>query len=126
MASLSLCPQFETNLMANRKVIELLLQLKSAKAHGKIYKKVKPHLFRHLLRKRLWGPTGNSFNVITIFTVPWSNQHVHEVTDENYSPRDFKIWMRATAMTAPDSCSIIFLPVTLQIPQNLLRIVFLI
>ena len=26
MASLSLCPQFETNLMSNRKVIELLLQ----------------------------------------------------------------------------------------------------
>ena len=48
MASLSLCPQFETNLMSNCKVVELLLQLKSAKAHGKIYKKVKPHLLRHL------------------------------------------------------------------------------
>ena len=35
MASLSLNLQFETNLMLNRKVIELLLQLKSAKAHGK-------------------------------------------------------------------------------------------
>ena len=35
MASLSLYPQFETNLMSNRKVIELLLQLQSAKAHGK-------------------------------------------------------------------------------------------
>ena len=35
MASLSLDPQFETNLMSNRKVIELLLRLKSAKAHGK-------------------------------------------------------------------------------------------
>ena len=34
MASLSLYSQFETNLMSNRKVIELLLQLKSAKAHG--------------------------------------------------------------------------------------------
>ena len=34
-ASLTLHPQFETNLMSNRKVIELLLQLKSAKAHGK-------------------------------------------------------------------------------------------
>ena len=31
MASLSLCPQFETNLMSNRKVIELVLQVKSAK-----------------------------------------------------------------------------------------------
>ena len=37
MASPSLCSQFETNLMSNRKVIELLLQLKSAKAHGKNY-----------------------------------------------------------------------------------------
>ena len=35
MASLSLYRQFETNLMSNRKFIELLLQLKSAKAHGK-------------------------------------------------------------------------------------------
>ena len=35
MASLSLCPQFESNLMSNRTVIELLLQLKNAKAHGK-------------------------------------------------------------------------------------------
>ena len=53
MASLSLYPQFETNLMSNRKVIELLLQLKSAKAHGKNYIKIKPLLVRHLLRNRL-------------------------------------------------------------------------
>ena len=53
MASLSLYPQFETNLMSTRKVIELLLQLKSAKAHGKNYIKVKPHLVRHLLRNCL-------------------------------------------------------------------------
>ena len=53
MASLSLCPQCETNLMSTRKVIELLLQLKSAKAHGKNYVKVKPHLVRHLLRNCL-------------------------------------------------------------------------
>ena len=44
---------FETNLMPNRKAIELLLQLKRAKAHGKIYMKVKPHLDRHLLRNCL-------------------------------------------------------------------------
>ena len=44
MASLSLCPEFETNLMSNRKVIELVLQLKSAKAHGRNYIKIKPHL----------------------------------------------------------------------------------
>ena len=54
MASLSLYPQFETNLMSNRNVIELLLQLKSAKAHGKNYIKVKQHLVRHLLRNRLF------------------------------------------------------------------------
>ena len=53
MASLNLFPQFETNLMSNREVIELLLQLKSAKAHGKNYIKVKSHLVRHLLRNRL-------------------------------------------------------------------------
>ena len=53
MTSLSLYPQFETNLMSNRKAIELLLQLKSAKAHGKSYIKVKPHLVRHLLRNCL-------------------------------------------------------------------------
>ena len=53
MASLCLCPQFETNLMSNRKVIDLLLQLKSAKAHVKNYIKVKLHLVRHLLRNRL-------------------------------------------------------------------------
>ena len=54
MASLNLYPQFETNLMSNRKVIELVLQLKSAKAHGKNYIKVKPHLVRYLLRNRLF------------------------------------------------------------------------
>ena len=54
MASLSLCPQFETSLMLNRKAIELLLQLKSAKTHGKNYIKVKPHLVRHLLRNCLF------------------------------------------------------------------------
>ena len=49
MASLSFYSQFETNLMSNLKVIVLLLQLKSARAHGKNYIKVKPHLVRHLL-----------------------------------------------------------------------------
>ena len=48
IASLSLCSQFETNLMSNRKVIKLLLQLKSAKAHGKNYIKVGTPLVRHL------------------------------------------------------------------------------
>ena len=55
MVSLSLCPQVEINLMSNGKVIELLLQLKSAKAHGKNYMKVKPHLVRHLLRNCLFA-----------------------------------------------------------------------
>ena len=53
MASLSLFRPSETNLLSNRKVIKLLLQLKSAKAHGKDYTKVKPHLVRHLLHNRL-------------------------------------------------------------------------
>ena len=35
MVSLSLYCQFETNLMSNSKIMKLLLQLKSAKAHGK-------------------------------------------------------------------------------------------
>ena len=39
--------------MSNRKVIDLVLHLKSAKAHGNNYIKVKPHLARHLLRNRL-------------------------------------------------------------------------
>ena len=47
MASLSLYLQFESNLMSNRKVIDFLLQLKSAKAHGKNYIKVRPPLVRH-------------------------------------------------------------------------------
>ena len=53
MASPSLYPQFETNLMSNRYVVEVLLQLKSAKAHGKNYIRVKAHLVHHLLRNRL-------------------------------------------------------------------------
>ena len=48
MASLSLYPQFKTNLMSNRKVIELHLQLKSAKTHGKNDIKIRPPLVRHL------------------------------------------------------------------------------
>ena len=56
MASQSLYPQFETNLMSSRKVIELLLQLKSAEAHGQNYIKVKPPLVRHLLRNCLLIP----------------------------------------------------------------------
>ena len=48
MASLSLYSQFETNLMSNRKVNKLLLQLKSAKTHRKNYIKVRPPLVRHL------------------------------------------------------------------------------
>ena len=53
MASLSLYPQSETNMMSNRNVIKLFLQLKNAKAHGKNCIRVKAHLVRHLLRNRL-------------------------------------------------------------------------
>ena len=54
MASLSPYPQFETNFMPDRTVVELLLQSKSAKAHGKSYIKVKPHLV-HLLHDHLFS-----------------------------------------------------------------------
>ena len=68
MASLSLYHQFETNLISNRKVIELLLQLKSAKDHGKNYIKVKPHLVRDLLRncllKHSQKPTFCTFDIL--------------------------------------------------------------
>ena len=40
MASLGLYPQFETNLISNCRVIELLLQAKSAKTCGQNYIKV--------------------------------------------------------------------------------------
>ena len=53
MAPLCLSAQFETNLMSNRKVIELLLQLKSTKVHRTNYIEVKPHLVHYLLRNRL-------------------------------------------------------------------------
>ena len=61
MALPSLCHGFETNLMSNRKVIELVLQLKSTKAHGKNYMKVKPHLVRHLLRNSLFHQNATFF-----------------------------------------------------------------
>ena len=62
MASLSLYPQFEANLMSNRNVIELLLQINSAKAHGKNYIRVKAHLVHHLLRNGLFmGMSGSCF-----------------------------------------------------------------
>ena len=48
MASLSFYSQFEINVTSNRKVIELLLQLKSAKTHGKNCIKVGPPLVSHL------------------------------------------------------------------------------
>ena len=53
MASPSLCSQVESNLTSNRKVIEVLLRLKSKKAHGENYIKVVPLLVHQLLRNRL-------------------------------------------------------------------------
>ena len=53
MASLSFYPHFEINLKPICNVNELILQLKSAKAHGKNYIKVEAHLVCHLLRDRL-------------------------------------------------------------------------
>ena len=63
MASLSLSPQFETNEISNGKVIELLYQLKSAKAHGKNYTLL---LVRHLLRNRLFFAYLKISNVVNI------------------------------------------------------------
>ena len=54
MASLSLDPQFETNLMSNRNVIELLLQLKIAKAHGNNDKKSRHTLSVYCDNQSLW------------------------------------------------------------------------
>ena len=53
MASLNFYSEFETNLMSYRRVIVLLSQVKTAKAHGKNYIKVKPHLVRYFLRNHL-------------------------------------------------------------------------
>ena len=73
MLSLSLYPQFETNLMSNSMIIELLLQLKSAKAHGKNYIKVKAHLVRHLLRDSLllyWQLWASSiFSILSVLQI---------------------------------------------------------
>ena len=71
MASLSLYRQFKTSLMSNRKVIELLLQLKSAKDHGKNYTTVKPHLVRHLLRNGLFVedfPPSSEYSTVVMIT----------------------------------------------------------
>ena len=53
-ASLSLYPLFDTNMVSDHNVIELPLQLKSAKAHGKNFIKVKAHLVRYFLRNHLF------------------------------------------------------------------------
>ena len=81
MASLSLYPQFQTNMMSNRKVIELLLQLKSAKAHSKNYIKAKPHLVRHLQRNRLL----ESCNSRWMFPLSWTSLLValHDYIENN-------------------------------------------
>ena len=63
MASLSPYRQFETNLMSNHKVVELLLQLKSAEAHSKNYIKVKPHMVHHLLHNFLLSEFCSLFHV---------------------------------------------------------------
>ena len=88
MASFSLCPQFETNLMSNRKVIELLLQLKSAKAYGKSCKKFKPHLLRHLLRNRLQLRVAN-LRTCSITKALQNLSHIHCILDDKptSSPR---------------------------------------
>ena len=70
MASLSPYTQFETNLISNRKVIELILQLKSAKTHGKNYIKVRPRLVRHLSRNRLFAHNMPHLQTLKIHEFP--------------------------------------------------------
>ena len=90
MASLSLCPQFETNLMLNRKIIEFLLQLKSAKAHGKTYIKVKPHLVRHLLRKCLLPIATYSTGINPSFTKPFDTHTFYQGGGGSAGPSTLK------------------------------------
>ena len=73
MASSSLCREFKTNLMSNRKVIELVLQLNSAKAHGKNYIKVKPHLVRNLLRNCLFASAPKSESLLKVLKIRNTN-----------------------------------------------------
>ena len=75
--------------MSNRKVIELLSQLKSAKAHGKNYIKVKPHLIRHLLRNRL---------LISLKIVVHNSVTVKGVFPRDLEPMMFNIY----SMKQPD------------------------
>ena len=79
--ALSLYPQFETNMMSNRKVIE---QLKSAKAHSKNYIKVKPHLVRHRLRNRLFSLDCKIIRSSTEESA--SNMHSNDNGSMNKSP----------------------------------------
>ena len=64
--------------MLNRKIIEFLLQLKSAKAHGKTYIKVKPHLVRHLLRKCLLPIATYSTGINPSFTKPFDTHTFYQ------------------------------------------------
>ena len=83
MASLSPYGQFEANLMSNRKVIELLLQLMIAKGHGKnCIKVIKPHLVRHRLRNR-------QFSYTTQATVWKSNHQKFSLYDGLMTSRDY-------------------------------------
>ena len=64
MTALSLCRQFETNLTSNRKVIEVILQLKIPKARKTIQKSYRttpgPRSFAALILKlnEARGPAG--------------------------------------------------------------------
>ena len=53
MTALSLCPHYETNLTSNRKVVKVLLQLKTPGTHGKNYVKVVQFVVGYLLRNAL-------------------------------------------------------------------------
>ena len=90
MASLSVSPQFETNAISNSKVIELLYQLKSAKAHGRCYIKVTPPLVRHLLRNRLLtrilsANTRRHFSLYSLLGYKFSTNLLFAVSNKLYS-----------------------------------------
>ena len=64
--------------MSNRKVIQFLLRLESAKDHGKNYIKVKPHLVRHLLRERLFAERLLGHSILSINLFPSRAKLVHD------------------------------------------------
>ena len=65
-------------------------------------------------------------SALVIISVPWSNEHVHEViTKLIYFPKDFKVLLRATGMPTLESCCLhsYFLPRASKMKGTMLKIV---